>query len=221
MMQSEGSPYASVENAKQPPCPSSPAPGFKVPEVDFEDYYNKLPKYQLELLNENKNAKVKEADVKKMEAIIEADNRKQAAKDAYEAAECAFNKQRLVLDKKATYRKEEIKGEYRKSLIDMLPKNYFAPADTDIEKDDKIPKDQKAIKIAELHQKLAIEELSYLEKVKEYQQSWSLAENNWKLAQEQCEADKCTAEATEKKAERDADLEWRTAISQALAEANK
>lgn len=94
--------------------------------------------------------------------------------------------------------------------------NYCAKGDTDIEKDESVPEEKKAIKIAEMHQKLAVEELEYLKQLQEIQRTLSLAANAWNLAREKHEADKCMAEATQVKAKRTAYFEWLTALGEAL-----
>ncbi len=225
MMQTQEYSYESAESDKQkpfPPCPPSPVPSdFEIPEVECEDYYGKLPKSIVESLSDAKDAKVADAEVKKEEAFNAAKNKKQAAQDAKANAERAFQDGKLLLDKKAVNRKISIRSEYRKSLRETLPKNYCPGGDVDIENDNKVPPDQKAIKIAEFRKKLAMEDQWYLGELHKYQQNQLLAENNWHLAEAQFGTDWCTAKADETKAVREAELDWRTAIKKALDESAK
>jgi hypothetical protein len=202
-------------------CPSSPSPeGFVAPHIEFEDYYEKLTKPQLEVLNVALVEKYDDADEKKEILLVQAEEKRQTAKDAFELAERKAETDLRLLNMQITNKKKKLHSEYRKSLRDTLPRNYSPLSDKDIENDDKVPKDQKAIKIVELKKKLAIEELDYLGTVQGILRNQSLAGKNWKVAEEQYEADKCIAKATHEKAKLDADVDWRIAISKALEETN-
>jgi hypothetical protein len=201
------------------PCPSSPSPeGYKLPEDPGKDYYNKIPSDKLEPIIAAKNKKYNDALEAKAQSLATADEVNQTAKGAYDVAQKKWNSAKNFLDLQIKNKKVQIREEYRQCLREAVPKNCNFPAgkNVDIEEDDRIPPEKKAICIAQLKQKLANEEVKYLTDLQKINEQWFVAVDTWESAQKKYNSAVCMADSVEKQAKCAANVEFYNAISKAL-----
>jgi hypothetical protein len=199
-------------------CPSSPYPGnpgeYKIP--DFPTgYYDKLSDDLKEQLESEKNKALNAAKEKKTEAKNKAEDDWKVASSEYDAAKEKRARDKSLIDDKSKNKKLELRQNYRNKLRESLPKSCTGSI-VDIEKDPKVPVEDKAVCIADFLKALKDEELDYLTKIKALDDLFTEADNKYKKSKHNYDLNNCNAETIEAQAQAVAELEWRKKLSAAV-----
>lgn len=199
----------------EPKCPESPSPEYyKIP--PDPDPPKGIPKETMETINATKDDAIAAAATVKATAVAAAEEAKESGKAAFESAKRKYQSQNDIRDFQIKNKKVQLYREYRGCLRNYLSPKCPPPSDIDIENDERVPADKKAICIAKLKQDLAKEEVTYLAEVQKSSNEWSVAKNVWSIAQENYVFAICAANAAETQARQVAETTWREAISAAL-----
>ena len=195
-----------------PSCPPYPLkPDYNVPEYkepeEWSDY-NKIPDHVKEEIKAARETARRKANDKLAESIQKADDASKEAKFKLELAKAKYESATKVLCDKNKNAKEELWPVYRKCIRDSSPKNCM----------DDIPQDKKAICIAVLERDLSVQDIEFQTGMQALEQTKSEADAEWEEAQKAYDSAICLAKAEKEKAYKDADVEWRKNLSQALEE---
>lgn len=199
-------------------CPEFPNPDcFELPSMPGPEYYEKVPKEQLELINGIKTKQLNAASEKKEAETAAAVDAYQTAKDAHSKAVREKENAIKSLDTKSKNNKTELLRAYKEKLIGLLPKGCPVPGKDKYKEEpsieERVPPDKLAICIAELNKLLADEHIDYLKKLKEINLNYADAENVLKKAEITYKAAICEAILAEEQAYKQADVVWRTSVS--------
>ena len=197
-------------------CQKSPVPdGFELPSMP-KDYYDKIPKEQLDQLDGIRTKDLNAASEKKEDAVAKADDAYQTGKDAYSKAVREKDSATKSLETKSKNKKIELLRVYKEKLIGLLPKNCVATGKDNSPIEERVPPDKVAICIAELNKLLAEEDIDYLKKLKEIKVKLVDAENIWKKSETVHKSDTCEAKLTEAQAIERVDVVWRSSLSKLM-----
>jgi len=199
-------------------CPSSPFPGspgdYKIPDIPT-GYYDKLSDEIKEQLESEKKKALYAAKEKRTEAENKAKDDWKVASSEYDAAKEKRDRDKNLIDDKSKNKKLELRQSYRNKLRESLPKTCTGSI-VDIEKDPKVPVEDKAVCIADFLKALKDEQLDYLTKMKTLDDLLTEADNKNKKAKHNFDLSMCNAEAIEAQAQAVAELEWLKKISIAV-----
>lgn len=203
------------------PCQPSPNPdpcpwdqvGFPTP----DDYYKHVSTDQLEMLKAEK-IKAMNAAAKMTEAKNQADNAWLAAKADNDAEKAKYSSDEALINLKSVNKKTEIYQNYRNKLRESLPKCTALPSNkpVDIEDDERVPPEDKAICVAEFKKAMADEELDYRNKLKTLKEKKKDADNKWAKAKLIYKSSICIAKAMEEQAKSAAEIDWRKKLAVAV-----
>lgn len=203
--------------AKDVKCPKSPVPDkFEIPPMP-EDYYDKVPKEQLELINGIKTKELNAASEKKEDETAVAADAYQTAMDVH--AKAVRDKDIAIksLETKSKNKKIELLRVFKEKLIGLLPKGCaITGKDTDKEGpsiEERVPSDKLATNIAELNKLLADEDIDYQKKLKDINLKYADAKIALEKAEITFNSAICEAILTEVLASKQADVVWRASVS--------
>jgi hypothetical protein len=180
------------------------------------DYYEKVPKEQVDLTEGIKQKELNAASEKKEDDIAAAVDIFQTAKDAYAKAVRDKDSATKSLETKSKNKKTELVRLYKEKLIGLLPKGCAVLGKDNSSIEARVPADKLAICITELNKWLADEDLDYAKKSKEIRLKLADAESLWDKAKITYESTVCEIKFTEEQAIKQADVVWRTSLSKLL-----
>ena len=205
-------------------CPKSPSPSsdnFKIPADPEVKEYESIPADKFEELKGEKDKATEDAELTKEKHKAVALKAKKTTDAAHEVAQSDFETNKSLLEKGITNAKSQYWREYKQELTADLPKNVPPSKENKIEDDGRVPMDKRALRIAELQEKLDQEELKYITESKELRKTWTLAENDWRVANETYELELCRIDAELKLAISTGKKAWRAKLSDKLANIGK
>ena len=217
-------PPESLKSENPSECPKSPSPSsdnFKIPADPEVKEYESIPTDKFEELKGEKDKATEDAELTMEKHKAVALKAKKTAEAAYEVEQSDFNTNKSLLDKGIKNSKSQYWREYKQALTADLPKNVPPSKENKIEDDGRVPMDKRALRIAELQEKLDQEELKYITESKELRKTWTVAENDWRVAKETYDLELCRIDAELTLAISTGKKAWRAKLSDELANIRK
>lgn len=206
---------------KEIDCPKSPVPDkFEVPTMPDDSYFQNVPKEQIELIDGVRTKDRNAASEKRADAVSMAEETYLTAQGVHEKAIREKESETNSLNRKSKNNKTELMRAYKEKLIGLLPQGCAVTNKDNSSIESRVPPDKLAVCIAELEKMLADEDIDYLKKLNEINLKFADAEQMWKKAGIEHEAAKCEARLVEEQERKQAEITWRTSLSQ-LVEKHK
>lgn len=217
-------PPESLQSENPSECPKSPSPtsdNFKIPADPEVKEYESIPPDKFEELKGEKDKATEDANLTKEKHKAVALKAKNTAEAAHKVAQSDFNTNKSLLEIGIKNSKSQYWREYKHALAADLPKNVPPSKENKIEDDGRVPMDKRALHIAELQEKLHQEDLKYTTESKELRKTWTVAENEWRVAKETYDLELCRIVAELDLAISTGNKAWRAKLSDELANIRK
>lgn len=208
MTYSQGDSTKPVQGQAGEECPVPP-PDCKIEPCGTE-YECKIPDDVKEELEAKLNSDKLAADDVYAEAEQKAGDVKATAKSTFDLEIAKYESAKKFLGTKTGNAKEKLSAAYNKCLKDSRPKNC--------ESDDNVPQDKKAICVVTLKRDLSTKNKEFMEEMQKIEETKSKAEADWSKAQSDHNIVICLASAVREEAYNKAEVEFRTALSEAFGE---
>jgi len=198
-------------------CPKPLLPdGFLAPQFPNNDYYKPVPNDQMDQISGIKNKALNAASEKKEGDFAKALEDFNIAKDLYAKANRDLVNSKHLLVIKSINNKIELLRVFKEKLLTLLPKGGLASGKENAPIEERVPADKLAVCVAELNKALTDEDLDYLKKKNDIKLKFEDSENLWKKSEISYRTTVCEAKLLETQSIDQAEVVWRSSISDLL-----